>query len=526
MSAKLGQPSTKTYNVLSWVLAETDFDGIVTARVYDRAGRTVSESVGGRTTTTSYDGLGRTVRATDPASRTVHYAYDGFGRIVTEAHFAAGGAELKRTTTSYDTLSRPKEVTQSPAGVTTIYDYATPASKVSSATITHTGITTRINYDEHGREETRSVNGASVNLTSPVSTRDAEGRRTAWTVGSRSASATYDAAGKLKTQSAPGISATYTYDVNTGRKTGDTVTAAGVLSASTYTYTGAGRLSGALTGTTQRTYAFDARGNLKTATTAGATATFTVDANDRLTTSVAAGVTTTYTHDSLGRRTSQTLSGVTASYTYDNASRLTGWQRGADRATYTYDGAGQRTRAVVTQASLTTTTTYNYDGITLLSLVAQQGTATWTVTYLYDEDARPYAGVYTAGTASPVTFLVSTNDRGDVVALTTMAGTWFARYAYDPYGRVLSQATQAASSSVTSMVAAQIATRQPLRYAGYTYDAHSATYYLSQRHYDPATMRFRASSMTRRAIASRRSARWRAGPPRSPTSLSTTSRAG
>ena len=32
--------------------------------------------------------------------------------------------------------------------------------------------------------------------------------------------------------------------------------------------------------------------------------------------------------------------------------------------------------------------------------------------------------------------------------------------------------------------------RQPLRYAGYAYDAHSATYYLSARHYDPATARF------------------------------------
>ncbi len=37
---------------------------------------------------------------------------------------------------------------------------------------------------------------------------------------------------------------------------------------------------------------------------------------------------------------------------------------------------------------------------------------------------------------------------------------------------------------------AAIAERQPLRSAGYVYDIHSQTYYLSQRHYDPATMRF------------------------------------
>ncbi len=49
--------------------------------------------------------------------------------------------------------------------------------------------------------------------------------------------------------------------------------------------------------------------------------------------------------------------------------------------------------------------------------------------------------------------------------------------------------TSNAVTGITSTVASAIATRQPLRYAGYAYDAHSATYYLSQRHYDPATMR-------------------------------------
>ena len=88
-----------------------------------------------------------------------------------------------------------------------------------------------------------------------------------------------------------------------------------------------------------------------------------------------------------------------------------------------------------------------------------------------------------------MTFLVATTDRGDVVALTNTAGAVFARYAYDPYGRVLTQ-TSNLVTGITSTVALQIRDRQPLRYAGYAYDAHSATYYLSARHYDPATMRF------------------------------------
>ncbi|MBE0417837.1 MAG: RHS repeat-associated core domain-containing protein [Coriobacteriia bacterium] len=54
---------------------------------------------------------------------------------------------------------------------------------------------------------------------------------------------------------------------------------------------------------------------------------------------------------------------------------------------------------------------------------------------------------------------------------------------------MLSQDTNAVTG-ITPDVAAAIATRQPLRYAGYVYDAHSGTYYLSARHYDPATARF------------------------------------
>ena len=497
ISAQLGQPSTKTYNTRSQVLSETDFDGIATTRAYDAAGRVVSETVGGKTTVTSYDGCGRVASSTDPAGRRVTCGYDGFGRAVTETHFTAADAELKHTTTSYDALSRPTRVAQSPTKqappiVITSYEYATAATKVSEATIEYAGLVTEITYDEHGRETARSVTASGVNLPSQVSERDAEGRRTAWIVDSRSASASYDAAGKLTTQSAPGISATYTYDPDTGRKTGDTVTAAGASAASAYTYTDGGRLSGALAGATPRAYEFDERGNLKSATVAGAKTTFIVDSNDRLVSSTNSSGKTTYVHDTLGRRTSQTLSGTTTMYTYDNASRLTGWSRGADAATYTYDAAGQRTRTVHTQGGktpVTTTTEYTYDGITLLSLASAQGAATWKVAYLYDEDGRPYAGVYTAGTAAPVTFLIATNDRGDVVALTDTAGAWFARYTYDPYGRVLSQTAQAVSG-INVTLAGQIRDRQVLRYASYAYDAHSATYYLSARHYDPATMRF------------------------------------
>jgi RHS repeat-associated protein len=213
------------------------------------------------------------------------------------------------------------------------------------------------------------------------------------------------------------------------------------------------------------------------------------EGNDRLTSS-AGGASTTYVNDALGQRTSQTTGGVTTTFGWDGASRLVSRSRGGESAAYAYDGVGQRTRAVVAQAGVTTTATYTYDGITLLSLSATRGSATFSVAYLTGEDARPYAGVYRGSeTTVPVTFLIASTDRGDVVALTNTAGAVFARYTYDPYGRVLAQDANTVFG-ITSNVASAIRDRQPLRYAGYTYDAHSATYYLSQRHYDPATMRF------------------------------------
>jgi RHS repeat-associated protein len=38
--------------------------------------------------------------------------------------------------------------------------------------------------------------------------------------------------------------------------------------------------------------------------------------------------------------------------------------------------------------------------------------------------------------------------------------------------------------------AADIAARQPLRYAGYVFDVESGLYYCSQRYYDPSTCQF------------------------------------
>ena len=87
-----------------------------------------------------------------------------------------------------------------------------------------------------------------------------------------------------------------------------------------------------------------------------------------------------------------------------------------------------------------------------------------------------------------------TTDRGDVVELLDTAGDPFAAYRYDPWGKPSTTATQA-TSLIGSSLAAEIGTRQVLRYASYVYDADigtstCGTYYLSARQYDPMTRQF------------------------------------
>ena len=72
-----------------------------------------------------------------------------------------------------------------------------------------------------------------------------------------------------------------------------------------------------------------------------------------------------------------------------------------------------------------------------------------------------------------------TNYRGDVVQLVDAAGETVASYEYDPWGNLLSK--EPTDPRIQG---------QPIRYAGYVYDAETKLYYLQARYYDPATARF------------------------------------
>ena len=235
----------------------------------------------------------------------------------------------------------------------------------------------------------------------------------------------------------------------------------------------------------------------------------TYDQANRLQTTTTGGSTSYFTFDTTkGWRTSQGASSDENDpgrirFTYTGAGRLATYVNPGTGlgATYSYDALGQRTQKAVTQGAQTITTNYTYEGLSLLRLEAEddaQNPESWQITYLYDEQGRPYAGLYRSPKESttPTVFALLTSDRGDVLSLLDAEGSPFAAYRYDAWGNPQGHGNlatgiwTASTNLIGSSLAAAIAERQLLRYAGYAYDQESSLYYLSARYYDPATRQF------------------------------------
>ena len=124
-----------------------------------------------------------------------------------------------------------------------------------------------------------------------------------------------------------------------------------------------------------------------------------------------------------------------------------------------------------------------------------QGSNSWRIDYLYNEDGTPIGGVYRspANSTSPVFFAMITNSHGDVCELLDANGNAFGAYHYDAWGLPQGSGNYAtgiwtaSTSLISSTLAGQIASEQVLRYASYVYDPESSLYYCSARYYDPTT---------------------------------------
>lgn len=499
--------SSTVHNAAGWVLSHTDADGNVTTTDYDACGRVIRTVVSPASgpdsvTTHTFDMAGRESVRTNPDGTSITTSYTPFGQPARRTE-RADGAIVSDVTSSFDELGRVAASTDAAgSGLRHSVRYATPSVPQAAHTYAFADTTVTAGTDQIGREAIRemAVSGSSV-MTLAVSARDAAGRASAWVLSAAGVATTQsrstDAAGRVVASYGPGLASagvTATYDASSGRKTGERISrASGAVTTSRYTYTPTGRLASF----GSAVYDYDAAGFIYPMTAAPRGFEYV---DGRLVTVVdGRGGTEEYTYDHLGRRDS--AHGPTSRTTF-------GWDAAGDRlesfrldtgddgsiessAAMSYDAAGQRLSAVLTSASVTTTLAYTYSGLNLLGYSSSTGSATTSVSYLYDEEGSPRGLVARlAETETPIALALATTNRGDVIAMTDAAGATLATWDYDVWGNPTASSVSTSSRVPDIALVRRLAALQVLRYAGYVYDSFSGLYYCSARYYDPYTMQF------------------------------------
>jgi RHS repeat-associated protein len=468
-----GNKTTNTYDANGYLASTTNALGQVTSYTYDTLGNvsTVTDPTG--TTTYTRDALGRVTQTRAPGNVITTTDYDADGNVVNQTTYDVSGlsaiptdprtlpADLQEsTTTAYDVLDRPTEVTD-PDGNHTYTGY--DADGLVTSTTDAEGNVTTYAYDHDGRQ---------ISETDPDP--DGSGPETASTTTYQ-----YDADGNLIAETDPdGNSTTYAYDsmnrltsVTQPAPTTDTT-----APVTTYDYNADGEQV-AMTDPDDNTtyYTYNSVGDETSEIESdGSKWTYSYDPNGNLTsTTDADGRTTQYTYDALNRVTAENWIGSGGSvvnsiaYSYNDQGQLETVGDSNSSYTYTYNDAGQ-------VASIDNTGTpgvadvvldQSYDGFGNLSTLAAAvaGTTQLTNTYQYDADGN-MTNVSQSGPAvtdKQANFTYNADGQLTTIAtyasLDTSAPISTSTYGYDQASRLISL-TQ---SSVGTTIAAY----------GYTYNA-------------------------------------------------------
>ncbi len=346
----MGNITRMTYDANGNLASQVAPDNKTTTFTYNSLGKplTVTDAAG-NITTMQYDVTGNLIKVTDPLGNSSAMAYDGLGRVITSTD-----AKGNSTNNSYDVMGRILTVADPLGSVTQYtYDLSGKLSKVTDAN-NHSILyeydsrnrMTKMT-DQLGNIETYTYD-TSDNL---LSVTDRKNQKTTYT---------YDLMNRVtRVGYADGSYVTYTYDAG-GRLTSLTDSVSGTIS---YTYTGTGCGSGcgsmpdkvaSETTLGKISYTYDAIGRRTSMTVAGQpVVNYVYDAGSRLNdiNTLINGTTKhfTVTYDTLGRRSSLTLpNGVITSYNYDNGSHLLNMQhkdqvnRALEALTYTFDQIGNR----------------------------------------------------------------------------------------------------------------------------------------------------------------------------------------
>jgi len=495
----------------------------------------------------SYDAAGNVTQATDADNRTTTTQYDGDNRTVQSVDTSTdnSGTTTLTTTSSYDpngnTVSRTT-TTHKPDGTSATHTATSSYNADDQPTGTSDdGLGTSYGYDAADQVRTETTSDGATNVTNGL---DAAGRVTsvaesAGGAGPYTSQFGYNADSLPTTIGLPGgVGETASYDKNSNL-TGLTVagprmgTITNTLSTTYgYTYNGQGletsetTISGTDTVThdpaTGRVtsdcgpqveahsgdhcyhWTYDGNGNIASQVADnGQVETYAYDPArpNELTQTHAPGYVnpdTFYSYDSTGNTTaitspitgSLTLPGaINTVLTYDAEGRVTQVAHRDNKpftATIAYDAEGRRARyTVVMSGTVVDDERFGYRGGALGSVVATTATvnATGTVTsqgsytdtYIDGPQGEPLEFVRTANGTTNRYFYVL-DGRGSVVAVTDATGKVVDRYNYDLWGEPIGTDYQSVP--------------QPLRYAGYWYDAELQWYWLAGRQYDPEAQRF------------------------------------
>ena len=348
----MGNITLMTYDASGNLSSHAAPDNKTTTFTYNLLGKplTVTDPAGNVTTMT-YDVMGNLTSVTDPLGNTSSMIYDSLGRLITSTD-----AKGNSTSNTYDSMGRLLTVTDPLGNVTTYaYDVTGKLSQVTDAK----GQIIKYEYDSRNRlvKMTDQLNqietytyDTSDNL---VSMTDRKGQISSYT---------YDQMKRLtRVDYADGSYTTYAYDTM-GKVLTITDSVSGTVS---YTYTGTGCGSGCTmvpdkvaSETTPQgsvSYTYDAIGRRTGMTVTGQNAvSYGYDAGGRLN-GIDTVINGSSAHfgiafDNLGRRSSITFpNGVTTSYGYDNGSHLLNLQHKdpasqvLESLTYVYDQTGDRT---------------------------------------------------------------------------------------------------------------------------------------------------------------------------------------
>ena len=370
----LSLSTSKTYNLASRILSETDSRGLTTTYAYSPNGKTVTKTLPGGFTeiTENYaDGQTKSITGTAVVSQYYQYGVNSDGARWMRIHTGSSASPrwVKRTTDMIKRVSKNEQSGYNGSTIVTQYFYN---SKGHIVKISRSGAAdTLYAYDEVGNQ-TRTCLDVNANGTIDL--------------------ASMDRVSEADTSIVNEDSAWWQKSVSKVYATDNDATAA-------TTGTTKNQLTALPVGTVSKQISIDIHGNAITATTtldkANKTVTRTADVpnstadaveiavNELLQSSQSASnLVTTYVYDALGRKTGVTDPRTGSSVTHYNTLGQVDYVEDAagNRTSYAYETATGRNLSVTNALNKSTIYTYNERGQTL----SIRGDTEYPVDYVYD----------------------------------------------------------------------------------------------------------------------------------------------